>query len=103
MKLAEANNDDPLVAELQLAGPTGELPAQVHDCWSTIGVSGNGTCRELQTFVHCRNCPVYSAAGIQLLDRPLPADYRRERTGHYADASQTQLLDLGPIGGKALG
>jgi chemotaxis-related protein WspD len=88
VKLSEAQNDDPQVAELQLAGPAGELAAQVHDCWSTIGVSGNGTCRELQGFVHCRNCPVYSAAGIQLLDRPLPADYRRERTGHYADAKK---------------
>jgi chemotaxis-related protein WspD len=86
VKLSEAQTGDPLVAELQLAA--GELPAQVHDCWSTIGVSGNGTCRELQKFVHCRNCPVYSAAGLQLLDRPLSADYRRERTGHYAAAKK---------------
>jgi chemotaxis-related protein WspD len=62
--------------------------ALVHDCWSTIGVSGNGTCRELQKFIHCRNCPVYSAAGIQLLDRPLSVDYRRERTGHYAEVKK---------------
>jgi len=61
-------------------------PLPVYDCWSTIGVSGNGTCRELQKFIHCRNCPVYSAAGLQLLDRPLTPEYRRERTGHYAEA-----------------
>ena len=85
MKPPKAQNDDPVVAELQLAGVTAELPEQVHDCWSTIGVTGNGTCRELQKNIHCRNCPVYSAAGIQLLDRPLSADYRRERTGHYAE------------------
>jgi len=72
--------------EMQLAGADGEMPAPLHDCWSTIGVSGNGTCRELHIFVHCRNCPVYSAAGVQLLDRPLPADYRRERTNHFARA-----------------
>jgi chemotaxis-related protein WspD len=88
VKLSEAKTGDPLVAELQLTGVTGELPAQVHDCWSTIGVSGNGTCRELQKFVHCRNCPVYSAAGIQLLDRALPVEYRRERTSHYAEAKK---------------
>lgn len=85
MNRPDAQTGDPLVAELQLANLAGELPAQVHDCWSTIGVSGNGTCRELQKFVHCRNCPVYSAAGIQLLDRPLGAEYRRELTGHYAE------------------
>ncbi|HMP82698.1 MAG TPA: chemotaxis protein CheW, partial [Verrucomicrobiota bacterium] len=57
---------------------------KVHDCWNTIGVDGNGSCRELVKFVHCRNCPVYSAAGLQLLDRPLPPGYRREWTEHFA-------------------
>lgn len=89
MKPHTAQNDDSPVAELQLADGGSDVPAQVHDCWSTIGVSGNGTCRELQKFIHCRNCPVYSAAGIQLLDRPLTADYRRERTGHYAEVKKT--------------
>jgi chemotaxis-related protein WspD len=88
VKPPEAQNSDALVAELQLPNAAGEMPAQVNDCWSTIGVGGNGTCRELQKFIHCRNCPVYSAAGIQLLDRPLTADYRRERTGHYAEAKK---------------
>lgn len=62
------------------------LPAPVHDCWRTIGVQGNGTCAELQQFVHCRNCPVFSAAALQLLDRPLWAEYLQERTRHYAEA-----------------
>ncbi len=62
----------------------GELPAVVHDCWSTIGVGGNASCRELLRYVHCRNCPVYSAAAVQLLDRPLSDDYRREWTVHFA-------------------
>jgi len=100
----DTDRADLLVADLQLTSGAGEVTSAVHDCWSTIGVSGNGTCRELQKFVHCRNCPVYSAAGILLLDRPLPADYRRERTGHYAESKQlTQpakislvLFRLGP-------
>jgi chemotaxis-related protein WspD len=58
--------------------------APVHDCWNTIGVEGNGTCRELVKYIHCRNCPVYSAAGLLLLDRPLPPEYRREWTEHFA-------------------
>jgi chemotaxis-related protein WspD len=56
----------------------------IHDCWNNIGVEGNATCRELVKYVHCRNCPVYSAAGMQLLDRPMPAEYRSERAQHYA-------------------
>ncbi len=77
-----------VVADLQFTGATGEMPLPTHDCWSTIGVNGNGTCRELEKFVHCRNCPVYSAAGLQLLDRPLSMEYRRERTIHYAEAKK---------------
>src|SRR2546422_702365 len=72
-------------------------PAPIYDCWNTIGVEGNGTCRELVKFIHCRNCPVYSAAGTQLLDRPMPADYRREQAEHYAQPkkfSQPARLSL---------
>lgn len=60
----------------------------IHDCWNQIGVVGNGTCRELVKFIHCRNCPVYTAAGLQMLDRALPAAYRRERGAHYAQPKQ---------------
>src|SRR5580765_4549406 len=59
-------------------------PAAIYDCWNTIGVEGNGSCQELRKYVHCRNCPVYSTAGLQLLERPLTVDYRREQTEHYA-------------------
>ena len=62
------------------AGPA----TQIYTCWHDIGVYGNGQCAELQKFVHCRNCPVYSNAGLQLLDRALPEDYRREWTAHFA-------------------
>jgi chemotaxis-related protein WspD len=53
-------------------------------CWSETGIYGNGSCPELPKFVHCRNCPVYSNAGLQLLNRPLPADYRQEWSDHFA-------------------
>lgn len=52
-------------------------------------MEGNGTCRELVKYIHCRNCPVYSAAGLQLLNRPLPPEYRRERAAHYAQTKET--------------
>jgi chemotaxis-related protein WspD len=48
---------------------------QVADCWNTIGVRGDASCRELEQAIHCRNCPVYSSAAAHLLDREPPADY----------------------------
>lgn len=57
---------------------------EVTACWSNLGVYGDGSCPELHKFVHCRNCPVYSAAGIRLIDRPLPPNYRHEWTQHFA-------------------
>jgi chemotaxis-related protein WspD len=59
-------------------------PLEVHPCWNQKGVNAAGTCTELAKFVHCRNCPVYSQAAVLLLNRPLPAGYRRERTEHFA-------------------
>jgi len=73
---------DCVVADLQ---PTGaDALAEVFDCWNTIGVTGNGSCRELLRFTHCRNCPVHSAAAAQLLDRPVLPQWRDEWTEHYA-------------------
>ena len=53
-------------------------------CWNEIGVQGDRSCEKLQTVVHCRNCPVYSRAGVQLLDRPLLPEYRRAWTEYFA-------------------
>jgi chemotaxis-related protein WspD len=51
------------------------LNAAIKDCWNTIGVRGDSSCKELVQHVHCRNCPVYSKAAAHLLDREPPADY----------------------------
>jgi len=59
-------------------------PSRVGACWNEIGVYGTGTCKELEQFVHCRNCPVHSAAGAELLDRPLPENYRQEWSQHFS-------------------
>ena len=61
-----------------------EAPAGLQACWSSIGVYGDRSCSQLEQHIHCRNCPVYSAAGVQLLNRPLPADYRQEWTEHFS-------------------
>jgi chemotaxis-related protein WspD len=57
-------------------------PAVVEDCWNTIGVTGDSSCGELEKFVQCHNCPVFARAGLNLLNRPLPPDYRREWTDY---------------------
>jgi chemotaxis-related protein WspD len=64
-------------AASQLASGTG-LPGRQPgdgDCWSHIGVSGDRSCPELSTFIHCRNCPVFAAAARTFFDRPAPEGY----------------------------
>ena len=61
-----------------------DLQVAINDCWRRIGVNGDGSCLELQQHFHCRNCPVYSAAGAQLLERSLLADYRQDWALHFA-------------------
>jgi len=68
-------------SELQLKDPAA---LEMKACWLELGVRGNSTCPRLQEVIHCRNCPVYAKAGAQLLDRPLPPDYRHARTKHFA-------------------
>lgn len=45
----------------------GEAP--LDDCWNRIGVQGDKSCERLREHVHCRNCEVYAAAAIRLLER----------------------------------
>jgi chemotaxis signal transduction protein len=56
----------------------------LNDCWNRIGVHGDRSCAELRPHIHCRNCPVFSAAARLLLDAPLPAGSRRLATEHFA-------------------
>lgn len=60
--------------------------AVINDCWNKIGVSGDLSCPELKKYIHCRNCPVYSAAAVDLLDTDLPADHMARWTSHVAQA-----------------
>ncbi len=69
-----------------------QLSSLLTDCWNKIGVGGDQTCVKLEKFFHCRNCPVYSAAGAQLLNRELPENYRAERTEHFAAKKKTTAI-----------
>ncbi|MCF3649446.1 chemotaxis protein CheW [Synoicihabitans lomoniglobus] len=55
-------------------------------CWNRIGVRGDGSCVELEQHSHCRNCPVYSASAVKLLDVGLPADHLDHWGRHFAEA-----------------
>jgi chemotaxis-related protein WspD len=59
---------------------------QIDDCWNRIGVHGDSTCPELSQHAHCRNCPVYSAAAADLLNRDPPPGYLIDRTRHFEQA-----------------
>jgi chemotaxis-related protein WspD len=72
------------ISDLQPVSVT-DFPAAPHrDCWNTIGVAGDQSCRELPRTIHCHNCAIYAAAAAQFLDRPLPPEYRREWAAHFA-------------------
>jgi chemotaxis-related protein WspD len=58
-------------------GLPGLLPGQ-GDCWNKIGISGDQSCPELKTFIHCRNCPVFAAAARTFFDRAAPEGYLAE-------------------------
>ena len=47
----------------------------VDDCWNQIGVNGDQSCPELETHIHCRNCPVFGSAARAFFDRPAPEGY----------------------------
>jgi len=61
-------------------------PQAIDDCWNRIGVwsESRDRCPELKRVMHCRNCPVYSSAGRQLLDQEVPEEYIREWTAAFA-------------------
>jgi chemotaxis-related protein WspD len=55
---------------------------KINDCWNSIGVwsQAKARCPELKKLTHCHNCPVYSNAGRQLLDRNHDVAYQEEWT-----------------------
>ena len=62
----------------------------VYDCWNQIGVEGDLSCSQLKSVIHCRNCPVYSAAGRGLLEREAPPEYLNEWTDILAKTQPAQ-------------
>jgi chemotaxis-related protein WspD len=68
-------------------------------CWKRIGVSGDRSCPELVTHVHCRNCPTYADAAQRTLHRPVDpayraasADYLRQSPGAAAPSDAGAMV-----------
>lgn len=72
--------------------------AAVDDCWNRIGVFGDKSCPQLERHIHCRNCEVYGAAAIVLLDRYGSAlergddDYAQDETEEVQGAQRSLLI-----------
>lgn len=55
--------------------PPVRVEAPMPECWRIVGVGGDKSCPELETFIHCRNCPVLAEAARGFFDREAPAGY----------------------------
>jgi chemotaxis-related protein WspD len=62
-------------------------------CWSRIGIDGDRSCPKLPEAIHCRNCPVFSSAGQQLLEREATPDYLDEWTRRVAEVDATAAAE----------
>ena len=61
--------------------PPVAAPADREECWRRIGVTGDRSCRELETYIHCRNCPVMADAARAFFDRLAPIGYLESWSG----------------------
>jgi chemotaxis-related protein WspD len=71
------------------------LPIAAGDCWNRIGIAGDRSCPELETHIHCRNCPVFASAARTFFDRPAPQHYLAEWTQWLAGSPETVSLEAG--------
>ncbi|MCU0516671.1 MAG: chemotaxis protein CheW [Oscillatoria sp. Prado101] len=76
---------------------TAENAQITNNCWKLIGIWGDRSCPELKTHTHCRNCPVYSAGGRNLLEREAPQGYVSEWTELLAEQKETKAKGTVPV------
>jgi chemotaxis-related protein WspD len=65
------------------------------DCWNRIGIAGDRSCPELESHIHCRNCPVFASAARTFFDRSAPEGYLSEWTRWLAGSMDLSGLDPG--------
>lgn len=69
----------------------------INACWNSIGVHGDGSCPELTQYVHCRNCPTYSAGAMRVLDGESSAADLARWTSHFAQPKHVKELNTQAI------
>ena len=69
---------------------------KIDNCWNRIGVWGTDKkrCPELDSIVHCRNCPVFSKTGRKLLQTNPPEDYRSEWTKILSTEKEIKAINV---------
>jgi chemotaxis-related protein WspD len=69
---------------------------KIDNCWNRIGVwsTDKERCPELDNFVHCRNCPVFSKTGRKLLQTNPPEDYRSEWTKILSTEEEIKAINV---------
>ena len=73
------------------------------DCWNRIGIHGDKSCPLLEEHIHCRNCAVYAAAAIRLLDRyALDRDGQQRAVSEPASQAQSRSLLVFRLGDEWL-
>ena len=70
---------------------------KLHDCWKQTGIWGDKSCPQLAEAVHCRNCPIYSSAAAQLLDREIDAGYLAQSALEIRSVRQTITRDTSSL------
>jgi len=62
-------------------------------CWKTIGVYGDMSCPELNEYIHCRNCPVFTNAGRELFNNSFVSnELLDDWTIKNASAKDTEII-----------
>jgi len=71
------------------------IPDLPEHCWKKIGVFSKtaSSCPKLKTFIHCRNCDVFTQAGRNLLDRDTPHAYMDDWAGILATKKEEEPPD----------
>lgn len=57
-------------------------------CWDSIGIYGSGTCELLDTYEHCRSCPIYLFSGRQLFKKEVNSDFVNDWTKIYSQEKE---------------
>ncbi len=73
----------------------GSLPTAAGHCWHRIGIAGDRSCPELETHIHCRNCPVFASSARTFFNRPAPEHYLAEWTQWLAGSPVAVSLEVG--------